>query len=117
LIDAFCTPAKEPPEQQRPDQQQAVPGLEITQESEQEAESGDIDQSFEVTSTGHNSNQCVGVQGVTNIGNPQNVTDVLQVASEADDFDFEEVGSYITVSPESPTTCDQRVNQAASASG
>ena len=54
---------------------------------------------------------------MTNIGNPQNVTDVLQVASEADDFDFEEVGSYITVSPESPTTCDQRVNQAASASG
>ena len=54
---------------------------------------------------------------MTYIGNPQNVTDVLQVASEADDFDFEEVGSNITVSPESPTTCDQRVNQAASTSG
>jgi hypothetical protein len=120
LIDAFCTPAEELPEQQpgqqRPDQRQAAPGL-ITQESEQEAESGDIDQSFEVTSTGHSSNQCAGVQGVTNIGNPQNVTDILQVASEADDFDFEEVGSDITVSPESPTTCDQQVNQAASASG
>jgi hypothetical protein len=94
-----------------------APGLEITQESEQEAESGDIDQSFEVTSEGDNSNQCAGVQGVTNTGNPQNVIDLLQAASEADDFEFEEVGSGITVSPESPTTCDQQVNQAASASG
>ena len=95
-----------------------APGLvEITQESEQEAESGDIDQSFEVTNEGDNSNQSAGVQGVTNTGNPQNVIGLLQAASEADDFEFEEVGSDITVSPESPTTCDQQVNQAASASG
>ena len=91
--------------------------LEITQESEQEAESGDIDQSFEVTGGGDNSNQCAGVQGVANTGNAQNVIDLLQAVSEADDFEFEEVGSDITVSPESPTTCDQQVNQAASASG
>jgi hypothetical protein len=91
--------------------------LEVTQETEQEAESGDIDQSFEVTSTGDNSNQCAGVQGVTNTGNPQNVVDLLQYASEADDFEFEEVGSGITASPETATTCDQQVNQAASASG
>ena len=75
-------------------------------------------QSFEITSTGDNSNQCAGVQGVTNTGNPQNVIDLLRAASEADDFDFEEaVGSDITVSPQSPTTCDQQVNQAAFASG
>ncbi len=91
--------------------------LEFTQETEQEAESGDIDQSFDVSQTGDNSNQCAGVQGVSNTGNPQNVIDLLQAASEADDFDFEEVGSDITVRPESPTTCDQQVNQAASASG
>ena len=54
---------------------------------------------------------------MANTGNPQNVTDVLQAASEADDFEFEEVGSDITISPESSTTCDQQVNQAASASG
>jgi len=90
--------------------------LELTQETEQEAESSDVDQSFEITSTGDNSNQCAGVQGVTNTGNSQNVTDLLQAASETDDFEFEEVGSDITVSPESPTTCDQQVNQAASAS-
>jgi hypothetical protein len=91
--------------------------FELTQETEQEAESGDIDQSFEITSEGDNSNQCAGVQGVANTGNPQNVTDLLQYASEADEFEFEEVGSDITVSPESASTCDQQVNQAASASG
>jgi hypothetical protein len=32
--------------------------LELSQETEQEAESGDIDQSFEVSQTGDNSNQC-----------------------------------------------------------
>ena len=92
-------------------------GVEITQETEQEAESGDIDQSFDVSQTGDNSNQCAGAQGTANTGNPQNVTDLLQYASEVDDFEFEEVGSDITVSPESPTTCDQQGNQAASASG
>ena len=76
-----------------------------------------MDQSFEITSTGDNSNPCAGVQGVTNTGNPHNVIDLLQAASAADDFDFEEVVSDITVSPELPTTCDQQVNQAASASG
>jgi ribosome-interacting GTPase 1 len=96
----------------------AVPAMaQVTQESEQEAESGDLDQSFEVSSSGDNSNQCVGIQGVGNTGNAQNLTDVIQYGSTADDFEFEDVGSTITVSPESSTTCDQQVNQAASASG
>ena len=87
------------------------------QSFDQEADSGDIDQSFDVSQTGDNSNQCAGVQGVSNTGNPQNVIDLLQAASEADDFEFEEVDSSIEVSPTSETTCDQQVNQAASASG
>jgi ribosome-interacting GTPase 1 len=96
----------------------AIPAIaQVSQESEQEAESGDLDQSFTVTSTGDNSNQCVGIQGVGNTGNAQNLTDVIQYGSEADDFEFEEVGSTITVSPESSTTCDQQVNQVASTSG
>jgi ribosome-interacting GTPase 1 len=96
----------------------AVPAIaQVEQESEQEAESGDLDQSFTVTSSGDNSNQCVGIQGVGNTGNAQNLTDVIQYGSDADDFEFEEVGSTIEVSPESSTTCDQQVNQAASASG
>jgi hypothetical protein len=96
----------------------AVPALaQIGQESEQETESGDVDQSFTVTSEGDNSNQCAGIQGVANTGNAQNQLDLIQYGSDADDFEFDEVGSSIEVSPNSTTTCDQQVNQAASASG
>src|SRR5918994_4552054 len=90
---------------------------ELDQDVEQEAESGDVDQSFTVTSEGDNSNQCVGTQGVANTGNAQNVVDLIQYGSEADDFEFDEVGSSVEVSPSSTTECDQQVNQAASASG
>src|SRR5919107_2627704 len=96
----------------------AIPAMaQLEQGTEQEAESGELDQTFEVTGSGDNSNQCVGIQGVGNTGNSQNVLDVIQYGSTADDFEFEEVGSSIDVSPTSTTTCDQQVNQAASASG
>src|SRR4028119_1558561 len=96
----------------------AVPAIaQIGQEFEQETESDDVDQSFTVTSEGDNSNQCVGIQGVANTGNAQNQIGVLQYGSESGDFEFDEVGSTITVSPENSTVCDQQVNQAATASG
>jgi hypothetical protein len=96
----------------------AVPAIaQIGQEAEQESESGDVDQSFEVSQTGDNSNQCAGIQGVANTGNAQNQIGLIQYGSEADDFEFDEVGSTITVSPENSTECDQQVNQAATASG
>jgi len=96
----------------------AIPAIaQVTQEGEQEGESGDLDQSFVVTGEGDNSNQCVSLQGVGNTGNAQNVTDVIQYASEVDDFEFDEAGSTITVSPTSTTVCENEVNQAASASG
>jgi len=95
-----------------------VPAIaQIGQESEQESESGEVNQTFEVSSTGDNSNQCANIQGVANTGNAQNQIDLIQYGSEADDFEFDEVGSSIEVSPENSTTCDQQVNQAASASG
>src|ERR687889_1258008 len=121
---------------------------ELDQDVEQDAESGDVDQSFDVSQTGDNSNQCVGVQGVANTGNAQNVTDVTQLGAQeeddlndfdgerffSDDFgffldgfdrfdgdggdlEFEEVGSTIEVSPTNTTSCDQQVNQAATATG
>jgi len=96
----------------------AIPAIaQVTQEEEQEGESGELNQDFSVTSEGDNSNQCANIQGVGNTGNTQTLTDVLQYGSTADDFEFEEVGSSIDVSPENSTTCDQQVNQAASASG
>ena len=91
-------------------------GGEIDQDFEQEAESGDVDQSFDVSGTGDNSNQTVGTQGVANTGNAQNQLGVFQIGSEADDFEFDYVGSSIEVSPTTTTSSDQEVNQAASAS-
>ena len=96
----------------------AIPAIaQVTEEVEQEGESGELDQSFEVTGSGDNSNQCANIQGVGNTGNSQNVIDLVQYASTTADFELEEVGSDIAVSPTSTTPCDQQVNQAASASG
>ena len=96
----------------------AIPALaQVGQEGEQETESGDVDQSFEVTSEGDNSSQCANVQGVAQTGNSQNQLDLVQDSSTADDFEFDEVGSSIDESPANTATCDQQVNQAASASG
>jgi|ERR671916_838020 hypothetical protein len=91
-------------------------GGDIDQEFEQESESGDVDQSFDVSSTGDNSNQSVGTQGVANTGNAQNQVGVFQIGSDADDFEFDDSGSSIEVSPTNTTSSDQEVNQAASAS-
>ena len=96
----------------------AIPALaQVGQEGEQETESGDVDQSFEVTSEGDNSSQCANVQGVGQTGNSQNQLDLVQFGSEADDFEFDEVGSSIDESPTNTATCDQQVNQAATATG
>ena len=90
---------------------------EVGQESEQEAESGDVDQSFESSSTGDNSNVCLAPSFVTNTGNAQNQIDLLQDGSVAGDFEFDEVSSDITVGGTNETTCNQQVDQAASAGG
>src|SRR5215207_1951191 len=89
----------------------------VSQSFDQEADSGDVNQSFNVTGGGDNSNQCVGIQGTANTGNAQNQIGVIQYGSEADDFSFEDSGASIDVSPTNLTSCDQQVNQAASAFG
>ena len=89
----------------------------VSQSFDQEAQSGDVSQSFNVSNTGDNSNQCANVQGVANTGNAQNQIGIVQYGSEADDFSFEDSGSSINVSPNSATRCDQAVNQAATAYG
>ena len=120
---------------------------------EQEAESGDVDQTFEVSGPGDNSNQTVGIQGVANTGNAQNA---IGIGDDFDDgffddeddcfsfdgtficdgfddgffddgfvddgffggtdFEFENVGATIELSPTQTVTSDQQVNQAAAAS-
>ena len=88
----------------------------VDQDFEQEADSGDVDQSFDVSGTGDNSNQTAGTQGVANTGNAQNQIGITQFGSDADDFEFDDVGSSIEMSPTNTTSSDQQVNQAASAS-
>ena len=89
----------------------------ISQDNEQDADSGDLNQSVNITGGGDNSNQCVGAQQAGNTGNAQNQIGVIQYASEADDFEFDDTGASIDVSPTNTTSCNQQVNQAASASG
>jgi len=93
-----------------------VPAIaQVSQEDEQDTDSGDVDQSFTVEGGGANSNQCAAIQGTGNTGNSQNQIDLIQYASTADDFEFDETGSTLTVSPANTTSCDQKVQQAASA--
>jgi maltose-binding protein MalE len=95
----------------------AVPAIaQVTQTNEQEADSGDATQNFTVTGGGDNSNACQGVQGITNTGNATNQTSVLQYANTDTEFEQDDSGNF-TISPSSTTTCDSKVNQAASASG
>ena len=100
----------------------------IDQDVEQEAESGDIDQSFDVSQTGDNSNQCASPQGVANTGNAQNTIGVTDFGNFNDDngdrffdgdgdIEVEDSGTSIDVSPTNTTDCTSEVNQAASASG
>jgi hypothetical protein len=65
----------------------------------QEAESGEVNQSFTVTSTGDNSNQSAAVQGTVNTGNAQSQTSVVQSSLEAENIEVEGCSS-IEVSPE-----------------
>ena len=112
----------------------------ISQDTDQEGESGEADLSAEASQSGDNSNQCVGVQPVINTGNAQSTIDTIiwgpvdvilspardqygprhffffDVLDAFDDFEAEEVGSSIEVSPTNTTDCTQEVNQAASAS-
>jgi hypothetical protein len=40
-------------------------------------------------------------------GNAQNLTNLIQYGSEADDFEFDEVGSTIEMSPTNTRMCEQ----------
>ena len=100
------------------------------QEAEQEGESGDTDQSGEVSNTGDNANQCVGVQPVSNTGNAQTQVDIIIESPAGDqytkrfdlkdlvdelDLDLEDIGSSIEIAPEMTVECAQEVQQAATA--
>ena len=112
----------------------AVPvAAQTDQESELEAESGEIDQLGEVLGEGDNANQCVGLQPVSNSGNAITAIDLIiqfptgQEAKRLDtkaildlidelDLELEDLGSAIEMDPELAVECAQAVEQAAAAS-
>jgi hypothetical protein len=49
----------------------------LSQSFKQETESGDVDQSFEVSCGGDNAKQCVNVSGASNTGNVQDASPAL----------------------------------------
>jgi hypothetical protein len=94
----------------------AVPAIaQVTQKGEQSTSSGKSSQTFTVTGGGDNSNACQGIQGISNTGNAVTKTNVLQYASFGE-VEVDDSGNF-EISPSSTTTCEQQVNQAASASG
>jgi hypothetical protein len=95
----------------------ATPAIaQVGQENDQDADSGDVGQSFTVTGGGANGNQCTNISGNANSGNSQNQVGIVQSDdSEADDIEIEDSGSGIDVSGNSSAECKQEVNQAASA--
>ncbi len=94
----------------------AVPAIaQVGQDFEQETESGEVEQTFEVSGSGSNGNQCVNVNGTANTGNLQNQSGSIQYASDIEEFEQEDIGSDLSVSGNGTVTCDQQVNQAAAA--
>ncbi|HEX2109520.1 MAG TPA: hypothetical protein VHF70_09630, partial [Rubrobacteraceae bacterium] len=107
--------------------------VEITNSREQNADSGDLDQTVSITGPGDNASQCLGIQPIGNTGNAQNQVSVQPGGDNADDgnqdedrkrdrngdgkFTVEDLNTSIDVSPTNTVTCDQPINQAASASG
>ena len=80
------------------------------QETEQDADSGGVDQSVDVVNTGDNVNLCLGVLQAANTGNAQNAQGVVQDGSEADEIEFED-GSSITITPQLIVDCRQIIYQ------
>ncbi len=113
-------------------------GKGVTQDHSSESESADMGQTFEVASSGDNSDQCAGVQGAGNTASQEGGIKLIQYDAEAEDFEFEDVGGHLniiqadskadnfefggegaplTIGGANETSCEQKANQAGSASG
>lgn len=110
---------------------------ESSQTNEQDVRSGASSQSIIVEGGGDNSNQCVAIQPISNTGNATSNTGVLQVdpsnpsnngsvdhhqlnhqlnpgSAGGGDVAVRDAGN-LTINPSQSVTCDQQVNQAATA--
>ncbi len=93
----------------------AVPAIaQVSQELGNENESGNVDLSFSVLSSGNNSNQCVTPLQFGNTGSNQNAQGFLQYASTADDLQAQ--GGTFSFTPTLSAPCEQTVQQSSAAS-
>jgi hypothetical protein len=86
-------------------------------EIEQDIESGDVTQNYDISNTGDNSNQCVGINAVGNTGNAASSLTLIPLGDTDGDGEqeFEEVGSELNVDGTNTTECVQTVDQDAEA--
>ncbi len=92
-----------------------VPAVaQVANEVGNEDETGNVDLSFSVQSTGNNSNQCVTPLQFANTGSNQNGQSFVQYVSEADDLSG--AGSAFSFAPELTAPCTQQVQQSSAAS-
>jgi hypothetical protein len=87
---------------------------EVSQDNQQDVHSGASSQGIIIEGGGDNSNQCIGLQPISNTGSAVNQTGVLQDGSLGG-VGVDNSGN-LTISPSQTTVCDQKVDQAASAS-
>jgi LPXTG-motif cell wall-anchored protein len=88
----------------------------VSQEGDQEGDSGEVGQLSTITSSGSSADQCAAILAAAQGGNSQNQTDLAQSdRSEADDFKLDHSGSKLAVNPEVAEECEQVINQAAAA--
>ena len=80
---------------------------------EEDVESGDVEPSVDIASSGDNVNLCTAILQSANSGNVQNQQGVSQYLAYADDIEFE--GSSIEITPEAVNECTQVIEQAAAA--
>ncbi len=93
----------------------SVPAIaQVSQELGNENQSGNVELSFSVQSTGNNSNQCVTPLQFGNTGSNQNAQGFLQYNSTADDLQGE--GGTFTFAPSLSGGCEQTVQQSSAAS-
>jgi hypothetical protein len=79
-----------------------------------EDQTGNVEESFSVLSSGNNSDQCVTPLQFGNTGSNQNGQAFLQYGSVADDLSG--AGSAFTFAPELTAPCTQQVQQSSAAS-
>ena len=86
----------------------------VSQGVANESETGNVQLSFSVQSTGNNSNQCVTPLQFGNTGSNQNAQGALQYASTSGDIELE--GGAMTFAPVLSGGCTQQVQQSSAAS-